>query len=621
MDVLVDSLVPSLLVNACHKKDNDAIVTLAQVEACLPAVAESVGAVVVLDISGYTTLSELLFTGTDNAGGERLFTTINPFFCEIINTLTTYGGDIIKFCGDSIIACWSEQQTVVSKDLVQRVLFCVSEVMKNYDGYKVKLPNLNGIKSSQYELGMHIGVGFGAFAHLFVGEPHVGRSEYLLIGNAMAEAAYLLQLTKRGQVALSRESWTAFQSGVDYRPSVDITDDASALVFKKTAEEFSYLNARREMNRRMLEDRKFLPSIVIKKKVESFLDESAVARATNIMKEGVPIELLHTRLSELRQITTVFLQVREFSHKISPQDSKTFIQKLFEIIHRPLAAYNGRLRQIVFDDKNLTAFMVWGLPPARAMDHLMALFCAIAIRDKMLKSDLGAFSIGISSGPTFTGIIGNLNRHDMNLFGRSINIAARCMSLPLAKGGILCELSAFGESLIEKGGLKFGTTQILKVKGIDLELNVALLETSGKDPIRTELGLAPIINVELKRFLPPTRSFTKSGNNLRDEFMSGGNITEIAPSPNVSKFLAGDALGIYGRDTEIDQIQNWLSKWIEETSPIKKAKALLIFGKSGCGKTTMSRFCEGFLADHSSQNMVILARQVSLFQKRSKVSQ
>lgn len=60
------------------------------------------GAVLVADISGFTTLTEQL-TKKGPGGIELLTKCINSYFDLIIGTVKAHGGDVIKFAGDAII--------------------------------------------------------------------------------------------------------------------------------------------------------------------------------------------------------------------------------------------------------------------------------------------------------------------------------------------------------------------------------------------------------------------------------------------------------------------------------------------------------------------------------------
>ncbi|KAJ3204316.1 hypothetical protein HDU67_009646 [Dinochytrium kinnereticum] len=253
------------------------------------------------------------------------------------------------------------------------------------------------------------------------------------------------------------------------------------------------------------------------------------------------------------------------------------IQMLFDIVKVPLKNYKGRLRQIVLDDKGLTLLMIWGLPPSNAMDHALALFCSLALR-----ASPAEFSIGVSSGPTFIGVIGNKIRSDFNLFGRSINIAARCMSLPLARKGILCDLMSIDAKSMEAGGFEFSDPIDIELKGVESSMKVAVLRTGAKDPLRIRANSALCSS-------GPNHSQSRS----YDDGMG--------PAP---------ILDLVGREMELRTVDKILSDWTEKEDEVSKhhrSAGMIIFGKSGCGKTSVGKYCDHTIVSKTDSSKVIIA--------------
>ncbi|KAJ3209419.1 Adenylate cyclase type 10 [Dinochytrium kinnereticum] len=438
-------------------------------------------------------------------------------------------------------------------------------------------------------MGVHFGVGFGRFTHLFIGD--TVRSEYLLVGKAVAEASSMLEKTNRGQIAVMVNAWEAFRKRIAY--VADEAQENMSVIITKDSDDFKYIALRRFYERNAPHGSEIdVPSLNLNRKVVDFLDEYAVNRVSRLATENDQLDIIHYRLSELRRISSVFLQVKDFPSTSESGKALDFVQSLYLTIMKPLRVYKGRLRQIVFDDKGLTALMVWGLPPANASDHILALFCAIAIRDAMKTASLGKFSIGVSSGPTFTGLIGNAVRSDFNLFGRSINLAARCMSLPDYDNEILCDLSSIEQNEILTGGFEFSEQRPVHVKGVTEALPVAILHKGTKDPLRIGFSLRlkegrsqSIISIQ------PSLSF-------QDRFSKA----EMARSMGSGK--------IVGRMEELALIEKSIDEWALNYSikGIGNTKGVIIFGKSGCGKTTFGRFCEQQVMNMSITSGVIVGK-------------
>lgn len=72
----------------------------------MPKMETLEGAVLIADIAGFTKLTETLGS-RDVAGVELLTKCINSFFGKVIDMVLHYGGDVMRFAGDSIICCFN----------------------------------------------------------------------------------------------------------------------------------------------------------------------------------------------------------------------------------------------------------------------------------------------------------------------------------------------------------------------------------------------------------------------------------------------------------------------------------------------------------------------------------
>ena len=65
------------------------------------------------DISGFTALTERL-AQRGPAGVEELSRLLNTSFGQILDTIESHGGDVVKFAGDALLAIWPVED--VSRD-------------------------------------------------------------------------------------------------------------------------------------------------------------------------------------------------------------------------------------------------------------------------------------------------------------------------------------------------------------------------------------------------------------------------------------------------------------------------------------------------------------------------
>src|SRR5512147_2585093 len=70
-----------------------------------PVTEELQAAILFADISGFTLLTEHL-AERGPAGVETLARILNEYFGQLIDIIHDYGGDVVKFAGDAVIAVW-----------------------------------------------------------------------------------------------------------------------------------------------------------------------------------------------------------------------------------------------------------------------------------------------------------------------------------------------------------------------------------------------------------------------------------------------------------------------------------------------------------------------------------
>src|SRR5687767_10981399 len=94
-------------------------------------------AVLFADISGFTALTERL-AARGPAGAEEMTHLLNTYFGQLVDLITSHGGDIVKFAGDAVLALWPT--TVTDEDLAtltRRVAQCGLAVQERLNDYQV----------------------------------------------------------------------------------------------------------------------------------------------------------------------------------------------------------------------------------------------------------------------------------------------------------------------------------------------------------------------------------------------------------------------------------------------------------------------------------------------------
>ena len=111
-----------------------------------PSMTKLRGAVMVADVCGFTRLTDKLGK-QGRAGVELLTRVINSYLTQAIDIVFAYGGDVIKFAGDSLIVAFyddpskgTEIPRPVFESVVERALQCASELTGRL-GQVQMLPN------------------------------------------------------------------------------------------------------------------------------------------------------------------------------------------------------------------------------------------------------------------------------------------------------------------------------------------------------------------------------------------------------------------------------------------------------------------------------------------------
>ncbi|KAJ3334271.1 Adenylate cyclase type 10 [Blyttiomyces sp. JEL0837] len=617
MDAIFNSLVPKTVRNVCcASNDRDQYGTKTGPVVTLPTYIESTGAVAIIDLSGYTGLTELLFEAGDSLGGERVYNAVNPFFEGLINVCEEYHGDVVKFCGDALIVSWpvfgtgydNSDQVEKERHALARAFACSLAVLQHFGSYSVSLdddaadqsavisglglPNLGKDKSASsmvlnpfgmghshgasptllrkelsrtktedssnsinvITLGVHIGIGFGSIFHHFVGKAN-SRCEYLILGSAVESAGEMLGKTKRGEVCLGSDQWNTLQTSIPSLSNIGTGNSAKSqspvlltLSMIPEGKILSLLAWTRSLRR---------PTdvpICLDIPSKSFIMESAVGRIKEINAPELfttNVYQLHLRLSELRKIIVVFLKIDSPALRGPIQEQSRFVQQVCRNVHRLLEKHSGHLRQLVYDDKGFTALMVWGLPPSSSMDESHALNCSLRLKEFFRTLPSVNLSIGVSEGKSYTGIIGGSKRQDYNLFGRCVNLAARCMSSEMAKKSILCD-GLFHGPVAEE--FKFGEDISLYLKGVSEQRHLRVLIDRNRNRHRPESA--------------HKRTGTADGHNT-----------------SLESHKQGIGSGVIGRSGEVEIISRVMDNWFQKS----QQSLLIVHGNAGIGKTALTK--------------------------------
>ncbi|MEW6733286.1 MAG: adenylate/guanylate cyclase domain-containing protein [Acidobacteriota bacterium] len=373
------------------------------------------------DVSGFTALTERL-ASRGPAGAEDLAHMLNNYFGQLIDLITGYGGDIVKFAGDALLSLWpisaTNQDPVI---LARQVAQCSLAIQQRLNAYQV---------AQDITLSLKLAVGAGDLLAETLGGVF-GRWEFLIAGPPLSQVGNANSQTQPGEVVISPEAWALLRE--------HCTGEAKE-------DGYIRLTAMREWY-------DWQPNTY----------PVPLAHAANTLRSFIP-GAIRTRLdagqtdwlAELRRVTVLFVNLPEFNYQTPVELAQEAMSTLQTCLYR----YEGSINKISVDDKGTSLVAALGLPPlSHEDDPVRGVRAALAMQEALEKMGLQS-AIGVTTGLVFCGSVGSTRRREYTLMGDVVNLAARLMQA--APGDILCDSTT---AQAAKGRLIFNELPPLKVKG------------------------------------------------------------------------------------------------------------------------------------------------------------
>lgn len=370
------------------------------------------------DISGFTPIAERL-SQRGPQGVEELSRLLNTYFGQLINLINDYGGDIVKFAGDAVLAVWPMALGEEERTALQAVQ-CALTAQRL----------LQGFEAGEETLSLRMGVGAGEVVLQHLGGEY-GRWHVLVAGDVVAQVAEVERQAEPGQVILSTELWELVREACEVRP---------------TAQGAWRLEAVREPQ----------PPQAL---VRPALTNEAFAGMQAYVPGAIRTRLAAGQtgwLAELRRVTVIFLHLPTLNHHTALTQAQNIVRTLQRAIYR----YEGSMDKISVDEKGVSLIAVLGWPPlAHEDDAVRGVQVARAMQAELRKLGLPG-AVGVATGRAFCGTIGNDQRREYTMIGDVVNLAARLMQA--ADGEVLCE--NFTQQGAQRA-FEFETLPVISVKG------------------------------------------------------------------------------------------------------------------------------------------------------------
>ncbi len=340
------------------------------------------GAVLFIDVEGYSTLTERL-TAAGPEGVEELGRRLNRTFGAILGAVREHGGRVALFAGDALLAYWDGPVDETWRPALACARRLATAPLPGADdGWRPRLRQ---------------GVGLGACWAALVG-PSDG-PELILGGPAVAQAFAARRLAAPGRVVLA---------------------SADALPVLGTSVGAGFVELQRDV------DWKGGPT-----------PEDDPGRHAGLVPGMVPLavtrSLEHGSLDWIgsrRQVHPVFLRFGGL--ELSADSTGAIGHRLDALAHRLRAGIRplvGRAGQLVFDDNGLVFLCAPGLPGlSGARDAELALNVLQAAAEVAREGGLSPAG-GVASGTPFSRVVGDDWRRAYVTIGAPMNLAARLMAL------------------------------------------------------------------------------------------------------------------------------------------------------------------------------------------------
>jgi class 3 adenylate cyclase len=362
--------------------------------ATTPALETLAGALLLTDLTGFSTLAETL-SKRGRRGAEDLKELLDRFFGRLVRIVHQHDGQIACFPGDAAVAIWPAGETDCEA-VARTACACALSLHE-------QLQLLDATDASS-PLRPRSAIGVGEMRAAHVGA--IDRWHVIVDGDALSQVIAALAAAAPGEVVASPATWTHVSAHAQGRAGplgVRLASIANAAMPRGTRVDITPASA-------LL--RPFVP------------------RAVQVLIESGRAEWL----AEFRRATILFVKIEVDDAAL---DLLNRLQRITTAIHRAVDHYGGSINQMVADEKGTVAVCGWGIVlHSHGDDALRAALAALRIARELDAMGIAA-SCGIATGDVFTGLRGTPDRCDYAMIGKPVNIAAHLMQA--AAGDVLCD--------------------------------------------------------------------------------------------------------------------------------------------------------------------------------------
>uniref|UniRef100_A0ABM5GDD3 Adenylate cyclase type 10 n=1 Tax=Pogona vitticeps TaxID=103695 RepID=A0ABM5GDD3_9SAUR len=422
----------------------------------VPFIKDFDGVLLFIDISGFTALTEKFSMNTNlDCGADELTQTLNHYVGDIVEEVLAFGGDILKFAGDALLALWKVERREINH-IITLAVICSFKIQEDY-----------GVRDTEVgqELRVKIGVSAGHISKVVVGD-HI-HQHFLVIGRAVDEVRLAQNLAKASEIILSPNCWELCDRKLIVVEKIP-GERAVKVRYIKNLPGFStaelLVRCAEHLDQNLISGKsgifRYASLLTPDEELENHLRKYVMKNILRKIDDNQPLEYL----SELRPVTTVFVNLQFDASANTDHLCKT-IQAANMEITRVIHSLSGKMNKVFMFDKGCTFLCVFGLPGDKQADestnaldsaHEIHAFCSTSLMKVKI------VSIGITSGSVFCGVVGHCERHEYTVIGQKVNLAARMMMC--YPGLVTCDSVTYANSKLPH--YFFEELPLIEMKGV-----------------------------------------------------------------------------------------------------------------------------------------------------------
>ena len=326
-----------------------------------------------LDLSGFSTMTDTLMQHGQH-GAEVLASLMHGVFNPLVESIFEYGGKIVSFAGDGIMALYPIDDDERSTSLrgLASAWVIQQKLKENPDRQTIY---------GKFTFSAKIGLSIGSVTWKILQSEDRSDATYYFRGSAVDDSAMAEHHADSGQIILTQAMNDLLEGDIRSR-----SNDAF----------YRFIRFRVEMPQKNVNE---FPPVN--------LDISRIFMPEEVIVDGIQ--------GEFRQIANLFIRIPD----LSDDELEKFANVIFELKKK----YGGLVTRLDFGDKGCNMLLLWGAPLTFENDIGRAMNFMLDLRAKV--------NIPVTAGITYyiahAGYLGSELCEDYTCYGWGVNLAARFM--------------------------------------------------------------------------------------------------------------------------------------------------------------------------------------------------